>query len=507
MIGTVSPNRRRLHMPATTTTKQATTTKAKPARKRAGGRGSKPVGIQLTRALGIVGWSRIDPVVLAALALEAPVLLVGAHGTAKSLVVERVAKALGFEFRHYNASLLNYDDLVGIPLPVEGSDQLRFVGTDGSIWDAEFVFVDELSRCRADLQNKVFPIVHERRVAGLDLDRLRHRWAAMNPPAPDDPDDPSADGDVYLGAEPIDPALADRFPFVVRVPGWDDLTKDERLALAAGMVPLPGALDLPALVERCASLAAELAPEIEQRAAEYVVAVTAELRGAALALSPRRVRMLARSVAALHAARQVLERGTDLEDSAELVLEFGLPQTAGEEVPSPIKLRAAHRQAWEISGLAHDAAWRQVLEERDPVARVLLGDRLELADRDLSRLVTQALGAQQTDADRVALGTAMFLSFRERRNLTPAAWEPLVQLARRVLEPREVSASLHMGSSGLETWRTMTLFVANPARTRVLERNFLLGGFPDLFAQTGWHEAHRTFVGLLNRFGVAEGTA
>src|SRR2546430_2360060 len=83
-------------------------------------------------------------VLLAALALEAPVLLVGPHGTAKSLVVERVAGALGLPFRHYNASLLNYDDLVGIPLPDEDGTGLRFVSTGGAIWGAGFAFFDEI---------------------------------------------------------------------------------------------------------------------------------------------------------------------------------------------------------------------------------------------------------------------------------------------------------------------------------------------------------------------------
>ncbi len=139
--------------------------------------------------------SHLDPVLLAALALEAPVLLVGEHGTAKTMLVERLAPALGLELRHYNASLLNYDDLVGIPLP-DDHGGLRFVGTPGAVWDAELVFFDEVNRCRPDLQNKLFPIVHERRVAGVALPKLRHRWAAMNPPAADD--------DVlggYLGAE------------------------------------------------------------------------------------------------------------------------------------------------------------------------------------------------------------------------------------------------------------------------------------------------------------------
>ena len=78
-----------------------------------------------TEHLGLVGWRRLEPVLLAALAGESPLLLVGPHGTGKSLLVERVAGALGLPFRHCNASLLNYDDLVGIPLPDEAGRVLR----------------------------------------------------------------------------------------------------------------------------------------------------------------------------------------------------------------------------------------------------------------------------------------------------------------------------------------------------------------------------------------------
>ena len=43
---------------------------------------------------------------VAALATEEPLLLIGAHGTAKSLLLTRIAQALAFEFRHHNASLI-----------------------------------------------------------------------------------------------------------------------------------------------------------------------------------------------------------------------------------------------------------------------------------------------------------------------------------------------------------------------------------------------------------------
>jgi len=129
---------------------------------------SKPES--LLAALGIIGMEPIEPVILGALIGGEPLLLVGPHGTGKSYLLTRISAALGLELRHYNASLLNYDDLVGYPLP-NGRGGLEFIQTPASIWGANAVF-DEISRCRPDLQNKLFPIIHERRVQGILLDKL-----------------------------------------------------------------------------------------------------------------------------------------------------------------------------------------------------------------------------------------------------------------------------------------------------------------------------------------------
>jgi MoxR-like ATPase len=130
--------------------------------------------------------------------------------------------ALGLEWRHYNASLLNFDDLVGYPLP-DGRGGLEYVQTPSSIWQAEAVFVDEISRCRPDLQNKLFPIIHERRVQGIALDRLVYRWSAMNPPPSEDDDEPT-----YRGSEALDVALVDRFAFVLEMPAWDSFADSDQ---------------------------------------------------------------------------------------------------------------------------------------------------------------------------------------------------------------------------------------------------------------------------------------
>ena len=141
---------------------------------------------RITSPLGLHGWDHLESVLLAALITEEPLLLIGKHGTAKSLLLERLAESLGLDYRFYNASLVNYDDLVGIPIPNADQTALGYISTPTAIWGAKVVFLDEINRTRPDLQNKLFSIVHERRVQGIPLRDLKYRWAAMNPPASDD---------------------------------------------------------------------------------------------------------------------------------------------------------------------------------------------------------------------------------------------------------------------------------------------------------------------------------
>lgn len=77
------------------------------------------------------------------------------------------------EFRSYNASLINDDDLVGVPLPDATRTKLEDLSSPESIWDAEVVFIDEISRTRPELQNKLFPIIYDRRVQRHPLTRAR----------------------------------------------------------------------------------------------------------------------------------------------------------------------------------------------------------------------------------------------------------------------------------------------------------------------------------------------
>ena len=142
------------------------------------------------------------------------------------------------------------------------------------MWGAGAVIFDEISRCRPDIQNKLFPIIHERRVQGISLEGLRYRWAAMNPPSTED------DDNGYLGSEPLDTALADRFAFVVEMPGWNALNEAEQLAIISATDLTPSADDTIVLTNALARARAGL-PAIRlslgEGVASYVRTLTALL--------------------------------------------------------------------------------------------------------------------------------------------------------------------------------------------------------------------------------------
>ena len=78
----------------------------------------------LIRPLRVFGFDAIEPVVLAALVSEDPILLIGKAGTGKTYLLNSISEAMRLEHRHYNASLISFDDLVGFPYPDADTTQV-----------------------------------------------------------------------------------------------------------------------------------------------------------------------------------------------------------------------------------------------------------------------------------------------------------------------------------------------------------------------------------------------
>lgn len=391
--------------------------------------------VALLAALGLHGLAHLDAPVLAALASQTPMLLIGPHGSAKSALLERLAAALGLEHRHYNASLLSFDDLVGFPVP-EG-EGLKYLKTPATLWGAQSVFLDEISRCRPEVQNKLFSIVHERRVQGIALEALCYRWAAMNPPA--DPDG-AEDAEVYAGSLPLDPALADRFGFVLNLPALEDLPPEARRnvirsglgvaglaadaagAAAASAVPSTPAgttaPDLPALVACSRERGGLCALLHGDWITAYTAALVVPLRQAGLGISGRRAAMLAANIAGVHGARCALGRddpatakapattpAPDIADSALIALRHSLPHRAQGRAVDAGVVATLHRKAVDDASQAQaDATLARILDEIHPVRRV--GLALAALERrpgqvprhTMSMLVADALASMEKQA-------------------------------------------------------------------------------------------------------------
>ena len=399
------------------------------------------------KRLGLQGLDGIAPVLLAALATEEPLLLIGPHGTAKSLLLTRIATALDLEFRHYNASLLNFDDLVGFPLP--GKDgRLEYIKTPAAVWGAGAVIFDEISRCRPDIQNKLFPIIHERKVQGLTLEGLRYRWAAMNPPSTDDNDN------GYLGSEPLDTALADRFAFVVEMPPWAGLTEEEQLAIIQAEETPVSPLDAKCLADALARTSANL-PSIRLGLAEgiaaYIRTLVALLAQAAIMLSPRRAGMLYRSVLAVNAAAMALDPDMPASDASLLAVRNALPQRAqGIAIPE-VKLLAAHREAWRIANIAPGDPLKAILCTTDPVERLRLAvATTKLPKGEFSRVVGDTL-AQLHNGSREAAIVHLFETGAIGR-LNAAVAGQAAKVYREIATPPKFSETIHASHARFRTW-------------------------------------------------------
>jgi len=388
----------------------------------------------LISTLGIAGWSHLDAVVLASVATESPLLLIGPHGSGKSHLLLRLAETLGLAHRHYNASLINLDDLVGFPVPHDG--QLIYLPTPATVWDAEAVFVDEISRCRPELQNKLFPLVHERTVQGICLEKLRHRWAAMNPPPRLDANDDGDAGPIYTGAEALDVALADRFAFVVLVPGFDDLREpDQKRVVNGGGVPQADAGDrwreaLSRTRARLEAFRSALAPVAE----EYVPLVARALLEAKHPISARRAALLGRNIAAIAAASRALGTKTNEEDACCGALRVSLPDAAWGAPVQTATLLAAHKKAWAVAKLAAGDEGRKVFRERDPLRRVARALKSRLDATTVAQVVSDGF-SQLSAAERLTSSVLLMPQLAERCDLPACAVEAVAEAYARVAEP------------------------------------------------------------------------
>jgi hypothetical protein len=303
----------------------------------------------MLEALEIYGMETVENAILAGLVTGDPVLLVGSHGAGKTLLCQRLALALGMEFWAYDAGKAMFEDVLGFPDPSSlATGQVEYVPTPISIWGKEFVLIDELSRANPSMQNKWLEVIRSRRVMGKELADLKYIFAAMNPP-------------TYIGAHPLDAALAGRFAVIVPVPEVTEMKDDavDRIVRQVSEDDAPmlkkrsrrnsGGNALREFVESCRERMDQLSPIHRSKLSAYVMAVNQFLASREIALDGRRLGMVWRSLQAYISVEQEKCSGAASllahEDAIFNCLSFTMPFAALGEDLAKAAIKGAHLHA------------------------------------------------------------------------------------------------------------------------------------------------------------------
>lgn len=163
--------------------------------------------------LGIYGWpSRDENLLFASILTGDPVLLIGDAGCAKTAVINNISKALGLNFVAYDASKSLFEDVLGFPNPASlKNGKMEYIQSPITIWDKEFVLIDELNRSAREMQSKWLEIIRSRQIMGMPTS-VKWIAAAMNPM-------------TYSATNSLDEALIERFAIFIYPP--DILSMDD----------------------------------------------------------------------------------------------------------------------------------------------------------------------------------------------------------------------------------------------------------------------------------------
>jgi MoxR-like ATPase len=384
----------------------------------------------LLSELGFAGLTRVELPVTCALVTGEPLLLLGTHGTAKSALARALSEALGLGFHAYDASKAMFEDIVGFPDPASlAQGAVRYVPTPLSLQGKGFVLVDELSRANPQLQNKWLEVVRSRALMGMEVPGLRHVFAAMNPLD-------------YPGATPLDPALAGRFAWVVRMPEAVAMAPEDlqQVILTSGREDAPLAPAFRASTGRPGDVAQRLRTRVEAARARlpsvlarwddvlvrYVSALAKALPRPSL--DGRRLAMLRRNLVTAIAVRELdgaISAGAAMRTLVEEVVHASMPFRATGEPIDDVAV-----------GIAHTSAWRASFDARgtDPVTRLVQAQTVEEVARDWPVLAPQMC---EEDHDRV------LARFHDRATAGPqdgraAACVEMLALSRAVLAQADV---------------------------------------------------------------------
>jgi MoxR-like ATPase len=248
--------------------------------------------------MGIYGLKDIEDYILCALITGDPILLVGEIGSAKTFLSRKIAEALGLKFHSYDASKALFEDVIGFPNPDDfKKGEISYINTPISIWDKEFILIDEISRAEPMMQNKWLEIIRERKIMGAKLEKLKYIFGAMNPPE-------------YLGTNYLDKAFAGRFSLIIKVPSIGSMEDKEIIKIMKGDCEEDAPLlnkkekkkefkEFKEFIEKCRKDYKDVEKKFGKKIIDYIKLFINECENSKISIDGRRAKMIYRNIISL----------------------------------------------------------------------------------------------------------------------------------------------------------------------------------------------------------------
>jgi hypothetical protein len=229
------------------------------------------------------------------------------------------------------------------------------------LWDKEFILVDEISRARAEMQNKWLEVIRGRQVMGIKAEKLKFVFAAMNPTS-------------YAGAYPLDEALAGRFAFIITVPEAsamnegeirsviNNMTEDDGRAFRGEKKTQRKTIGLADFIEKARSGYEGISRRFGALIDNYLVRFLQHAAGRNIKIDGRRMGMLKRNICAYLAVEEclgeVLQENSLAQSMFYRIVKFSMPFDAFEADIPAARIKCVHDMtcdSLEALGVSHNA--------------------------------------------------------------------------------------------------------------------------------------------------------
>jgi hypothetical protein len=294
-------------------------------------------------------------------------------------------------------------------------------------------------------------------VQGIDLERLSHCWAAMNPPSDGEEDF----GEVYFGSWSLDAALADRFRFIIRVPGFSELGENARGKILLDGDNKTGRIALKARIKDVRKQIKSVDDSDRQWTARYLSGLAPLLEKAEIPISGRRARYLFENILALRAAERVLGERCGIGDVALRAVLAGLPHGACGKALEHGKILLAHKQAVLDAGAGPGSIVSKIRHIKDPVVRAETTLRKKLDKTATTRIVSDAFASLNV-IERYAWVHRVFPRISENGRVAAALLEMLAEIESKIHEGAhaEFNETMDHRSKRWQCWQRLSESIA-----------------------------------------------